>query len=90
MTNEEIIANIAVEIYGEDVVRQMLERGEEPPLHSALGWRMRGQYRIKEEEKHKGIEALLWKVRKPKGGDTEQFYKAKTYLYREDQVYLDN
>ena len=89
MTNEEIIANIAAEIYGEDAVRQMLERGEEPPLHSAIGWRMRGPYKVKEEEKNKGIEAKLWKVRKVKDSGAEQFYKAKTYLYREDQVYRD-
>ncbi len=89
MTNEEIIANIAAEIYGEDAVRQMLERGEEPPLHSAIGWRMRGPYRIKDEEKEKGIEANLWKMCKIKGSDKERFYMAKTYLYREDQVYLE-
>jgi hypothetical protein len=48
MTNQQIIDDIAVKLYGYDKVSKMVENGEDIPLHSALGWRMRGPYRIKE------------------------------------------
>ena len=52
MTNEQIIADIAMTIYGEDVVMEMLENGEEIPLHTVQGWASRGPYKIKKGERH--------------------------------------
>ena len=62
MTNEQIIADIAMTIYGEDAVIQMLEEGIEIPLHTVQGWAARGPYRVKKNEH--GIECRLWKKRK--------------------------
>ena len=47
MNNGEIIAGIAEEIYGEEAVVEMLEQGEEIPLHTLKGWQIRN-FRFKE------------------------------------------
>ena len=47
MTNEQIIVNIAMTVYGEDAVMEMLENGEEIPLHTVQGWASRGPYKVK-------------------------------------------
>ncbi len=96
MNNEKIIEEIAMTIYGEDAVRQMLERGEEIPLHTVKGWAARGPYRVKKGEH--GIETRLWKRKKGKsigeeGEDSPEdetnnqgFYLCKSFLFRDDQV----
>ena len=93
MKNEEIIAEIAVTIYGEEAVTSMLENGEDIPLHTLKGWNKRGSYRIKKGEH--GIQTRLWKKRKKKSsqdreqaGDVpgDEFYLAKAFLFRADQV----
>ena len=96
MTNEQIIASIAITVYGEDAVTNMIDKGEDIPLHTIKGWAKRGHYRVKKGEH--GIETRLWK-RKRK--DTEEsdddkiniddasnkdFYMAKAFLFRKDQV----
>lgn len=102
MTNEQIIADIATSVYGEDAVRGMIEKGIELPIHTVAGWKARGPYKIKKGEH--GIETRLWKLRKNKGGkikvnedngkDAEQidmnrnFYLTKAFLFRADQVEL--
>ncbi len=97
MTNDKIIADIAVSIFGEDAVASMIENGEDIPLHSAAGWAGRGPFRVKKGEH--GLETRLWKKRKKKNKEaspddeepTEEannrdFYMAKAFLFRGDQV----
>ena len=93
MTNGQIIAEIAASIYGKDTVASMLEKGEEVPLHTAKGWAARGSFRIKKGEH--GLECKLWKKRKAisddnvdenESEDNRNFYMAKAFLFRADQV----
>lgn len=100
MTNEQIIADIAASIYGEDAVLNMIESGEDIPLHTVKGWAARGPFRVKKGEH--GLETRLWKKRKKKDvssdDDEEQseettnrdFYMAKAFLFRGDQVEIVN
>ena len=69
MTNEQIIANVASTIYGEDEVNKMIENGEDIPLHTLKGWEELGnrkgiKYKIRKGEH--GIECRLWKKKKKK------------------------
>lgn len=64
MTNEQIIMDIAMEIYGKDSVMEMLENGQDIPLHTMQGWAQRGPYRIKKGEH--GFETKLWRKKKKK------------------------
>ncbi len=97
MTNDQIIADIAASIYGEDAVSNMINNGKEIPLHTVKGWAARGPYRVKRGEH--GIETRLWKKKtnkdmnlteEEKGNADElynqSFYMAKAFLFREDQV----
>lgn len=100
MTNEQIITDIAMTIYGEDAVIEMLENGEEIPLHTVQGWAARGPFKVKKGEH--GLECRLWKKKKRKSDDAEQkseeenqtipnnrdFYLCKSFLFRHDQVEL--
>jgi hypothetical protein len=89
MNNDEIISNIAATIYGKDEVDNMIAHGQEVPVHTALGWRMRGPYKIKDGEKP--IEVKLWKKRigaSESGSNSQkpQFYLSKAYLYCREQM----
>lgn len=96
MTNEQIIANIAMSIYGEDVVNELIESGKDIPLHTVQGWASRGPYRVKKGEH--GIETKLWKkkqeqvLKKECAENTStvsadpDFYLCKSFLFRADQV----
>lgn len=69
MTNEQIIADIAATLYGEDAVIDMIANGEDIPLHTLKGWEECGRregvhYKIKKGEH--GIECRLWKKKKKK------------------------
>lgn len=90
MTNQQIIADIAISIYGEDAVTSMINNGEDIPLHTLKGWTARGDYKVKKGEH--GIETRLWKKRK-KRENTEtdeesdgEFYLTKAFLFRREQV----
>ena len=94
MTNEQIIADIAGSIYGIDAVMDMVENGDDIPLHTVKGWSERS-YHVKKGEH--GLETRLWKKRKKKNPSTDDeektddesksdFYMAKAYLFRQDQV----
>lgn len=96
MTNEQIIADIAVSLYGEAAVERMMEELGEIPLHTAIVWRSRG-FLIKNNER--GIETKLWKRRKYKNSNKETdsadieeipanrvFYLCKAYLFNSSQV----
>ncbi len=94
MSNEEIIYKIAEEIYGEDALISLLEKGHEIPLHTLKGWEIR-HFRVREGEH--GIETRLWKRKKRKNDVPDEdtsgqapegrdFYLAKAFLFREDQV----
>lgn len=92
MTNEQIIANIAVSIYGEDKVMKMVTEGIEIPLHTLQGWSSRGYKVLKGE---KGFECRLWKKKNKKNNNNENdetdttnrdFYLCKSFLFRYDQV----
>ena len=100
MTNEQIIKEIAVQVYGEEKVMKMLEAGMEIPLHTVQGWNMRGPYKIKKGEH--GLETKLWRKRKRKADEknskknedsdaetadnNKDFYLCKAFLFRADQV----
>ena len=91
MTNEQIIIDAAIIIFGQDAVMEMLAEGKEIPLHTIAGWKSRGNYRVIKGEH--GYECRLWKKRKVKsveGDPYEEFYKAKAYLFTETQVELVN
>ncbi len=92
MNNDEIINNIAISIYGKDKVDDMLAHGQDVPVHTALGWKTRGPYKVKEGEKP--IQVKLWKMRTgtPASESNEpdaqkpRFYLSKAYLYCREQV----
>lgn len=102
MTNEQIIEEIAKQIYGEEAVMQMIDEGIEIPLHTVQGWNLRGKYKVKKGEH--GIETRLWRKRKKKKAEPEDdekadsntsdpdqkkdFYMCKAFLFRADQVEL--
>lgn len=96
MTNEQIIADIATTIWGDEAVDEMIRQGN-IPLHTARGWVMIDPaYRIRKGEH--GIQTRLWKKRKKKNSSDDEmddqcqipnnsdFYLAKAYLFRGDQV----
>lgn len=96
MTNEQIIAEIAISLYGEEAVERMLEELGEIPLHTATVWQSRG-FLIKKGEK--GLETRLWKRRKRKDSDKKSdsdeeqevptnrnFYLCKSFLFNAGQV----
>lgn len=101
MTNEQIITEIAMQVYGEDTVMEMIQNGIEIPLHTLQGWASRGSYKVKAGEH--GIETRLWKKKKKKDFRNEEvnensdkdkeelpvnrdFYLCKSFLFRYDQV----
>lgn len=104
MTNEQIIADIAATIYGEDAVMEMIENGDDIPLHTIKGWDEVGKrkgvkYKVRKGEH--GIECRLWKKKKVGSCEKEKsdeqeseipsnrdFYMCKSFLFRGDQVEL--
>ena len=104
MTNEQIIADIAATIYGEDAVMEMIENGVDIPLHTVKGWdevgKRRGvKYKVRKGEH--GLECRLWKKKKKKNNEEEKneeqeslipsnrdFFLCKSFLFRGDQVEL--
>lgn len=81
MKNQEIIAKAAVQIGLLTAVEaeKRLQNGEDIPLHTIQGWRLRGNYKVKDDAEP--IEAKLWKKQ-----EDGRFYLAKAYLYSEEQV----
>ena len=81
LKNQEIIANAAVRIglLTAEKAKQMLDAGEDIPLHTVQGWNLRGNYRIKDNAEP--VEVKLWKKQ-----EDGKFYLAKAYLYSEDQM----
>jgi hypothetical protein len=97
MTNEKIITELAMQLYGEDAVIKMLEAGIEPPLHTLQGWSKRG-YKVKKGE-HAVFETRLWRRKKnnsKESSETEDeeqnalpdrnFYMCKSFLFGAEQV----
>ena len=81
MTNEQIIYEIAVQLYGDAAVQRMIEEDGEIPLHTVQGWAQRGPYKIKKGEH--GIETRLWRKKKKSEVEGEKaerkvFCKSKT------------
>ncbi len=62
----EKIKSLGLSIYGEEVVTDMIQNGEDIPLHTVKGWSQRGPFRVKKGEH--GLETRLWKKRKRKDG----------------------
>lgn len=81
MKNQEIIAKVAVQIglLTAAEAEKRLQNGEDIPLHTIQGWRLRGNYKVKDDAEP--IEAKLWKKQ-----EDGRFYLAKAYLYSEEQV----
>lgn len=100
MTNEQIITELAMQLYGEDKVMEMLSEGIEPPLHTLQGWALRG-FKIKKGE-HAIAETKLWKKKKRKADkeasadESEEasgeiptnrdFYMCRAFLFGIEQV----
>ena len=90
MNNEQIIANIAIEsgYLTPERVEELINDGQEIPLHTLQGWAHRG-FDIKKGEH--GIEARIWRKRdKNKKEDNEvenrDFYLTKAFLFTADQT----
>lgn len=102
MTNEQIIANVAIGagIYTQEEVERIIADRGELPIHSLIGWKMRSpkgyEYRVRQGEH--GIECKLWKKRKKKGRESQEesspeenpsdFFLVKTYLFTDKQIEL--
>lgn len=81
MKNQEIIAKAAVNtgLLTAEEAERLLRSGEDIPLHTLQGWRLRGDYKVKDGVKP--FEVKLWKKQ-----EDGRFYLAKAYLYSEEQV----
>ena len=83
MKNREIIAKAAVQIgllSANDAKRGIgPHAGEDIPMHTLQGWKLRGKYNVKEDAEP--LEVKLWKKQ-----DDGKFYLAKAYLYSKEQV----
>ncbi len=81
MKNEEIIAKAAVQVglLSASEVKRMIEVGEDIPMHTLQGWKLRGNYHVKEDALP--LEVKLWKRQ-----EDGRFYLAKAYLYSEKQM----
>ena len=81
MKNQEIIAAAAVSagVLTQQEADGLMSAGADIPFHTAQGWKMKGEYKVREGEQ--GTEVKLWK-KKDGGG----FYLAKAFLYSKDQV----
>lgn len=81
MKNQEIIAKAAVQagLISADEAKRMIESGEDIPMHTLQGWKLRGIYHIKEDAEP--LEVKLWKRQ-----EDGKFYLAKAYLYSKEQV----
>ena len=79
--NQEIIADAAVKagILTAEEAKLRLDRGEDIPLHTISGWKLRSDCSVKEGEEP--MEVKLWKK-----NEDGRFYLAKSYLYMESQM----
>lgn len=100
MTNEQIITEIAMQIYGEEPVMDMIANGIDIPLHTFQGWTARG-YKVKKGS-HAISETKLWKKKKRNQSEdtaveeeeqqdgtvalNRDFYLCKAFLFGGDQV----
>lgn len=84
MKNQEIIAMAAVRagVMTDEQAKKCVESGEEIPMHTLQGWRLRGNYSVRDGEEP--IEVKLWKKREDGG-----FYLAKAFLYSRNQMQID-
>lgn len=81
MKNQEIIAKAAVQagLLPADEAKRMIEAGEDIPMHTLQGWKLRGNYHVKEDAEP--LEVRLWKRQ-----EDGRFYLAKAYLYSKEQI----
>lgn len=81
MKNQEIIAKAAVQagLLPADEAKRMIEAGEDIPMHTLQGWKLRGNYHVKEDAEP--LEVKLWKRQ-----EDGRFYLAKAYLYSKEQI----
>lgn len=100
MTNEKIIEEIAIQVYGEEAVIKLISEGLEIPLHTVQGWNQRSGGKLRVKKGEHGIECRLWKKKnckkkESKNEDNDEhsenptdrdFYLCKSYLFRADQV----
>lgn len=100
MTNEQIIANEAIlnGLYTEEQIKAFAEAGEETPVHTLQGWLSRGM-KVRKGE-HACLETRLWRKKSKKKKDVaeeqasseqteglmKEFYLAKAFLFKLDQV----
>ena len=81
MKNQEIIAAAAVSagVLTQQEADGLMSAGADIPFHTAQGWKMKGEYKVREGEQ--GTKVKIWK-KKDGGG----FYLAKAFLYSRNQV----
>lgn len=81
MKNQEIIAKAAVQagLLPADEAKRMIEAGEDILMHTLQGWKLRGNYHVKEDAEP--LEVKLWKRQ-----EDGRFYLAKAYLYSKEQI----
>ena len=81
MKNQEIIAKAAVRvgILTAAEAERRIKSGEDIPLHTAQGWKLRGDYMVKDNAAP--IKVKLWKRQ-----EDGRFYLARSYLYLADQM----
>lgn len=81
MKNQEIIAKAAVQagLLPADEAKRMIEAGEDIPMHTLQGWKLKGNYHVKEDAEP--LEVKLWKRQ-----EDGRFYLAKAYLYSKEQI----
>lgn len=83
-SNRQIIADAAVRsgMMSQETADKCLAENREIFLHTMHAWRMRyPDCKVKAGEEGQGMEVKLWKKR-----DDGNFYLAKSYLYRLDQI----
>lgn len=91
MTNDEIIRQAALDngILTEMQLVELMDNGEDVPLHTLHGWAERGRkkginYKVRKGEH--GIGVMLWKKKKSKNNNVIEFYKAEAYLFSDKQM----
>jgi len=93
LKNDEIIARVAINIYGEEKVNELIQSGKDIPVHTLMGWKqIDPAYRVKKGEH--GIEVRLWKKRKTDEKNNNEiseesgddFYKVRSFLFTLEQI----
>lgn len=83
MTNKERIIEAAIlkGIYTPEEIQNMLENGEEIPLHTEKKWLKKGK-KVKKDMEDKGVKTKLWL----KSRENEKYFLVDVTLYSDKMV----